>query len=211
MKEIGNFPQIQKFIKNYDDDKENSCSNIARYSIDEKTKLAFDFDGLQIGKKTILTDYMSCSYLNSLAGLLISKRFFEFIKSCKFPEYECFNVKIYQNETYIDNEYYWIHYIKKYPELINFNKSIFFINHPEANYKILNIKSNDELYRFQKSINYLIDFKHMVLNKDVLSEFDFFRLGTIDGETYINDNMKKKMIDFGINGLVYIPVEIETY
>src|SRR5688572_13073895 len=111
-KEIGNYPQIQDFKKGYDDDRKETCSQIARYYFGKRPDMEIDFDCLELANKARLTDYISSSYLNSLTGLLVSDNLFSFFSGLRMVSYISYKAPIYQKGNLLSVDYEWIHFIE---------------------------------------------------------------------------------------------------
>jgi len=203
IKEIGNFPQIQKFKKGYDDDRKESCSQIARYYFGKKPDVNIDFDCLELAKKAKLTDYMSASYLNDLTGLLASKNLHQFLTDLRTVDHVDYTVPIYQDGIIVSEGYKWIHFIQSYPDIINFVESDFFLDHSEANYKRLSLKSFVDYRTEQDRALYKINSKRLVLRSELVSKFDILRLGVVRNETFITEEVKNAMVERQFSGIVY--------
>jgi hypothetical protein len=206
LKVIGDFPQIQTFIKGYDSNRDNSCSRIGRY-ISEIPTIPFDFDGLELAKSAKLTDYISASYLSILSGLLITKVLYDFLGKLRVVNYLRYPVKIYSGGELITDEYTWLHYSRSYPEFIDFEKSEFYLDHPEVNYKKLSLKTYESFLEEKAHSNYIIESKRLVLKKGLASQLDVIRLGVIKGASYVTEVVKDEMCDRGFTGIVYEQAE----
>jgi len=202
-REIGNYPQIQNFKKGFDDDKKESCSQIARYYFGKKPDLEIDFDCLELAKKARLTDYVSSSYLNSLTGLLVSDNLFSFFSGLRLVSYISYKAPIYQKGNLLSADYRWIHFIEKYSEMINYPESDFFLDHPEARFKKLLIRSFAEYKIEEDKTQFAINSKRLVLKKEHADKFDVLRIGVVKNETYVTEIVKNEMINKGFTGMVY--------
>lgn len=206
-KEIGDYPQIQKFKKGYNPNKQESCSQIARYYFGIKPDVVVDFNCLELSTKAKLTDYVSASYLNALTGLLISRRLYDFLSSLRIPEHIFYQTHVYQKDVLIADNYLWMHFIKSYPELIDYSKSDFFLDHSEANYKKIPITSFAEYKEVQDKVRYKVNAKRLVLEKGFVSRFDVLRIGVVRNETFVTEAVKDEMIAKGFTGLVIEPAD----
>lgn len=206
-REIGDYPQIQKFKKGYDQHKPESCSQIGRYYFGIKPDVEIDFDCLQLTGKAKPTDYVSSSYLNSLTGMLISPDLNKFLSHLRLPDHISYSTGLYQKDQLISNGYKWIHFIKSYPETVSFVNSEFFLDHPEAGYKKIFIKSFAEYQEKQAKISYKINSQKLVLNSKYVSRFDVLRIGVVKNETYVTESLKDEMIAKRFTGLVYEPAD----
>jgi|GEM_PF-3372248 len=204
---VGDFPQIQQFKKGYDPNRRESCSQVGRYFFGKKPDVEIDFDGLQLSNNAKLTDYVSSSYLNSLTGLLVSERLFDFLMTLNSVEFVSFPTKIYQKEQIVSNSYKWLHFVEVYPGMINFPKSHFFLDHSEAKYKEVKVDSFEMYSVMQNQTSYDINSKRIVLNPNTVSHLDVLRLGTISCDTYVTESVKELLIENKFTGLVYEPAE----
>ncbi|MBX3241409.1 MAG: hypothetical protein KIT80_18000 [Chitinophagaceae bacterium] len=206
LKEIGDYPQIQDFKTGFDSRRPESCSRISRYD-SEVPPLDIDFDGMQLTKKTKLTDFVSASYMSKLTGLLVSESLLSYITSKRIVETLIFPVGLYYKDEKLSAKYFWIHYSKAYPEIIDYKQSKFFLNHSEVKYKDVTISSYQDYLKKQEASQYTIDSKYLVLMKEYLKDFDIFRIGIIKSETYITEEIKEEMVAKKFTGMVYEPVD----
>ena len=204
--DVGVFPQVQDFKSGYDNRRPESCSRISRYE-SEVPLLNFDFDGMQLKSKAKLTDYLTASYMSDLSGLLVSGYLCSYIKSKRIVENIIYPVGLYSNNEKLSNEYYWIHYTKTYPEIINYKQSKFFLNHNEAKYKEIIIESNEDFVMKQEGSEYIIDSRYLVLKKEITEQFDFLRIGVVKNATYVTEAVRDEMIAKGFTGIVYEPAD----
>ena len=202
-KEIGNYPQIQDFKKGYNDDKKESCSQIARYYFGKRPDVEIDFDCLELANKARLTDYISSSYLNSLTGLLVSDNLFSFFSGLRLVSYISYKAPIYQKGNLLSADYRWIHFIEKYSEMINYPESDFFLDHSEARFKKLLIRSFAEYKKEEDKTQFAINSKRLVLKKEHADKFDVLRIGVVKNETYVTEIVRNEMINKGFTGIVY--------
>lgn len=206
-KEIGDYPQVQKFKKGYNSNRQESCSQIARYYFGVKPDVEIDFNCLELSSKAMLTDYMSSSYLNALAGLLISQRLYDFFSGLRVPNHISYKACIYQKEKLVSDNYLWVHFISSYPELIDYSKSNFFLDHSEANFKKVLIASINEYKDLQDKVRYKVNTDKLVLKKELADKFDMLRIGVVRNETYVTESVKDEMIAKGFTGIVYEPAD----
>lgn len=204
IKDVGDFPQIQKFKNGYDYGRRESCSQISRYFFGKKPDIEIDFDGLELSKKAKLTDNLSASYLNELTGLLVSKNLYDFFSSLRTAEYLIYSTSIYQNGSILSKDYKYLHYIRSYPEMINYAASAFFLNHSDVNYKNIQINSFAEYDHENEKSRYIIKAKKLVSRKEMANEFDVLRIGlVVNAHTYITDGIKDEMVAKGFTGMTY--------
>jgi hypothetical protein len=206
-KEIGNYPQIQDFKKGYDDDRKESCSQIARYYFGKRPDVEIDFDCLELANKARLTDYISSSYLNSLAGLLVSDNLFSFFSGLRVVSYISYKAPIYQKGNLLSADYRWIHFIERYSEMINYPESDFFLDNSEVRRKKISIRSFAEYENEQDKAQYAINSERLVLRKEIAEKFDVLRIGVVRDETYVTETVKNEMINKGFTGIVYRPAD----
>lgn len=206
-KVIGDYPQIQKFKKGYNPNRQESCSQISRYYFGIKPDVAVDFNCLELSSKAKLTDYVSASYLNALTGLLISRELYDYLLELRIPEHSFYQAYVYQKDVLITNNYVWIHFINSYPELIDYPKSEFFLDHSEANYKEISVSSFTEYEKVQNKVRYKVNAKKLVLKKELVSKFDVLRIGVVRSEIFITEAVKDEMIAKGFTGIVYEPAD----
>lgn len=205
--EIGDYPQVQKFKKGYDSNRKESCSQIARYYFGMKPDIEIDFNCLELSNKARLTDYVSSSYLNALAGLLISQRLYDFFLGLRLPEYISYQAYIYQKEKLVSDSHLWAHFVKSYPEIIDYSKSNFFLDHSEVNYKKVAISSINDYKDLQNRVRYKVNTDKLVLKKVFADKFDVLRIGVVRNETYVTESVKNEMIAKGFTGLVFEPAD----
>ncbi|HVG17078.1 MAG TPA: hypothetical protein VM935_19050 [Chitinophagaceae bacterium] len=206
-KEIGDYPQIQKFIKGYNPNKQESCSQIARFYFGIKPDVEVDFNCLGLSSKAKLTDYLSASYLNALTGLLISRKLCDFLSGLRIPDNISYQAHVYQNEKLISDNYLWMHFINSYPELINYSKSDFFLDHSEANFKKVDITSFDEYKALQDKVRYKVNSNKLVVKKEFDDRFDLLRIGVVRNETYVTEIVKDEMVAKEFTGIVFEPAD----
>ena len=205
---IGNYPQMQNFVKGYDSDRLESCSKIARYYCARIPDKQLDFDGLELAKRAKLTDYTHAAYLSSVCGLLVSPGLFNYFKELHMVDYITYDAKIYQkNSNEVFATYKWIHYTKDYPGMIDYAKSYFYEDHPKPSYKRLHIKSFEEYKVTQERVQYMIDAKQLVLKKEIINQYDVLRIGVIKSETYVTETVKKQMEEKGFTGIEFKPAD----
>jgi len=206
-KEIGEYPQIQKFKKGYNANKQESCSQIARYYFGKRPDVEIDFDGLELANKAKLTDYLSSSYLNALTGLLVSDNLYNFFSGLQMASHISYLSRIYQKGDLISENYRWVHFIESYPEIINYSKSDFFLDHSEVNFKKLSIRSFVEYKNEQEKVRYKINSHRLLLKKELAIKFDILRIGVVKNETYVKETVKNEMVNHGFAGIVYEPAD----
>lgn len=201
LKITGAYPQIQKFIKGYDSEKVTSCSQVGSMFFSKLPNVSLDFKCLELAKKAKLTDYMSCSYLNELTGLLVSDSFRNFLMKFNLPNSMKYEASIYQNGDILSSNYCWMHYTSTYPEAIQFDASEFFLDHPEANYKKIEIASYNDFKSAETKFPYFINSKRLVLNSKFITRFDLIRIGVIHHETFVNEKLKDNIIGEKFTGI----------
>jgi len=207
LKEIGDYPQIQNFRKGYNPNRRESCSQISRFFFGKKPDVEIDFDCLEMATKAKLTDYVSCSYLSQLTGLLVSNKLFKFLSALKMPDHISYAAPIYQKGETLSSDYKWVHFTGFYPEMINFPASNFYLDHSEVNYKELSINSLLEYNAAQNNIQYKINAKKLVLKQEVAYASDILRIGSVRNETYISEVIKNEVITQGFTGMVFEPAD----
>lgn len=203
---VGDFPQIQKFKKGYNMNRRESCSQIARYFFGKKPDVQVDFDGLQLSNKAKTTDYLSSSYLNNLTGMLVSSGLFNYLTSLKIPEFIKYRATIYKKEQILAEDFYWIHFIKSYPELINFSESSFFLNHSEVKFKDIYINDILEYTQKQSSVAYKIEAKRLVLHKGAIN-FDLIRIGIIENRLLVTEEIMRDLVSKNFMGFQFNPAD----
>lgn len=202
-KEVGDFPQIRELKKGYNSTKKESCSQISRYYFGIKPDVQIDFDCLELSIKAKLTDLLSSSYLNMLTGLLISRKVYDYFLSLRVPEHICYSALVYQKDQIIADNYLWMHFTGNYSQIIDFSKSQFYLDHSDANYQILKIKSLSDFEAMQSRSSYKINARQLYLKKDIALQFDIMRLGIVRNDIFITDAVRQEMIARGFSGITY--------
>lgn len=207
LKEIGDYPQIQNFKKGYNPNRRESCSQISRYFFGKSPDVEIDFDCLKLSTRAKLTDYVSCSYLSQLTGLLVSNELYKFLSALKMPTHISYAAPIYKKDETHFSDFKWVQFTKSYPEIIDYQTSEFYLDHSDVCYKKITINSYPEYKVAQDNVQYKINAKKLVLKRTILNEFDVVRIGIVCNEIYITEVIKDEMVTKEFTGIAFEPAD----
>jgi hypothetical protein len=207
-KKVGAYPQIQKIPADYDRMSPNSIDKLPRYQ-EEFPDFRPDFPILPLEKKAKTTDMLSCAYLNSLRGWLISAKFSQILANFKSVPY-----KVYPVSVCIKNEivtYYWHHFITPNfaKELVVFNKTKFtVVGTDEEKYFTSFIDYENYRNKLRKSEHVrFLKCTFLAVDKSKFDfSYDIFTFGIKSG-FYISDKLRSELISQKITGIDILPAD----
>jgi len=120
IKEIGCWKQIDVPDKYWEID--NNFESIDWFLFQEKTP---NLEKFELKKKAKLTDLLSSHQLDASKGVFVSLKFKEIIEKHKFSGVKFYESSIKKGKDEIINNYFFMHVIDNYSELLNIKKSKF--------------------------------------------------------------------------------------
>jgi hypothetical protein len=207
-KKVGAYPQIQKISPTYDRMSPNSIDKLDRYQV-EFPDFQPNFPILPLEKKAKTTDWLSCAYLNSLTGWLISAKFSQIFANFKSVPY-----KVYPVSVCIKNEivtYYWHHFITPNfaKELVVFNKTQFTVvgTDEEKCFKTFIDYENYQKKLLQSEGVFFLKCTLLAVDKNKFDfSYDIFTFGIKFG-FYISDKLRNELISQKITGIDILPAD----
>lgn len=202
-KDIGpHYPQIQGFIKGYENDISNNRS-LDYFGEFKGEEVAFipDLSSMKAAERVKMTDLLSC-YLGPGTDLVVSTKFYSIVSNFMTSKIQVFESLIHKkNENF---RYKWLHFVYNLESFVNYQKSKF--SHPKKIFKkeVEAIKSQEDLHFFRKTID-----KHYLLESQKLyikhSELDFFVVGYFNQKCFVSEQLKNELEQQSLTGFVFQP------
>jgi len=194
------YPQCTGVLKDYNNDFKNSLS-LYYFAHQKGKKINYkpDLSAIKIGRKTRLTDCISCS-LGPGNDLVISYKFKNLLKNFKTSPLQLFNCVLNRKEEQFN--YWWVHYIYTLEKEVNYHKSTFRHSNEKLQAKLKSVKSyedyrsfydNDDTYGLVRASTTVID----------TSPLDFFIVGQFNQKHYVSQRMKDELEIKGISGITF--------
>jgi hypothetical protein len=202
------YPQIQKWKPGYNDDKPDSYYS---YYNAAKGGIFPDFepnlDSLLLHGKAKPTDFLSSGLS---IGFIINKKLKTLFEQFTLPPHRFFSAKIIYKKEEL-NDYYLMHIVSDYTDFIDYSKSTFitcgFFN---SNPVPLILTSKQDFTRqsveLQNNFNTntkdyrSIEATEIHLNQKFNKSLDFFKIGQVDINFYISQNLKDALLENNITG-----------
>lgn len=177
----------------------NECMNGQRIP---NSVVNFDYFELNEGAK--LTDILSSPLMN---GIVISEKLRKVIEDSNVLGVKYYGLIISTQEKYL-SEYSYMHITEIYRDYINYENSIFYVGDLLGNYRrdiTIRPKSFQELEDYSKKL--IFPEETIFANKIMLStsfpeKLDFFVLGAYDYSLFISENLKNKIEEEKISGIL---------
>lgn len=196
------FPQVQKMSPGYDYKSANSVHALSR--VQGIPDFEPNLDYFIVQSKAKLSDLLSVSVVRG--GFLVSKKFKEVLEGSKLVNHKFYPAKVsYKKQIY---DYYWMHVISDFTDIVDYNNSSFFIYHNYAhNLGEIAIGSKEDLLEKRKKIKadnpgktVTIWANKITLNNTFDKSLDLFEVGTFDANTYISLSLKNAIDNNNITG-----------
>ncbi|MFN8247688.1 MAG: hypothetical protein U0T68_01910 [Ferruginibacter sp.] len=179
------------------------------YHLGRKTSEFPDFipnlDYFILNSKALLTDMLSTSLISN--GFLVSENLKLLLLKHKISTHKYYNAKVcYKNKHY---EYYWMHIINDMFDVVNFNKSSFFVlQNFSQNLGGIKINSFNEyvikkekLKKDNPTKTVTIWAEKIVLNNKFSRDLDLFKIGSFSSQFFISEKLKENLIQENITGI----------
>jgi len=181
IKEIGHWKQMDVPDKYWAIT--NNFETINYHSFQEK---APNLENFELNKKAKLTDFLSTIQLDISKGMFVSSKIKEIIEKHNVFGIKFYNTSILMDKNEVTNNYFFMHVIDNYRELLNINKS-----------KFIDFLEDDEEVKLDLSepITGSIVAKKLTLK----NPYDLFRIpGGI--EIIISESLKNSFTEANITG-----------
>jgi hypothetical protein len=193
------FPQIQEIS--------------AKIDIDTKKRIEFllaDADrmlpgckiqGLVVSNDSILTDVLSCVYMNQYDGILCNQSFLTLLEGFNIIKHDLYHIEIeHRGNCY---SYFWLAFKETLVDYVNFSKSKFYLSDPLGD-KIgdLSIESKEQLLKIQKTAKAATKIKaeSFVLRQH---SFDLFQIGGWNFQIYVSPGLRDHLEKNKITGIEF--------
>lgn len=204
----GNFPQVYKFIKGYDEDAPNALFSLYKY------RNAFpdyvpNLDGVMLAGYAKLTDFISNGFSNRLR--IMSPRAKAVLGQYNLCSHQFYPLGLYKRK--IKHDYFLFHIVSDYSDFVDYERTSFqeydlisgyksesFFVHSKAEFW-----EKREAIKTEKDISWGIWGDRIVMNKDFNHELDFFVISILDANTYVSERLKNAIETAGLTGWEFTP------
>lgn len=198
------YPQVQKMNPEYDYKAPNSVHQLSRANSDFPD-FKPNLDYFIVHSQAKLTDLLSVTPLHG--GLLISDKLKNIFDQFNIAPHRYYPAKIKHRKNFYDN-YYWMHIICDLSNIVDYQKSSFFIYYNYGhNLGHINVSSKEEYFILKekvktdnpgKTVTIWADKIHLTsgFNKNI----DLFEIGSFNADYFISTSLKEKILQEKISG-----------
>lgn len=196
------FPQVQKMSPGYDYKSPNSVHALSRADGFPDFEPALDY--FIVHSRARLSDLLSVSVIHG--GFLISKKFKEVVTAFNLVSHKFYPAKVSHKKQL--HEYYWMHVISDFTDIVDYRRSSFFIYSNYAhNLGQIDITSKEELIQKRKEVKAANPGKtvtiwadRIILTNSFDRSLDLFEIGMFNSDTYISPELKDAIVSNNISG-----------
>ncbi|WP_455614159.1 hypothetical protein [Bacteroides congonensis] len=202
------FPQVYKFIKEYDEDAPNALFSLYKHK-DTFPDYVPNLDGVMLAGYAKLTDFISNGFSPYL--LIMNEKAKGILEQFHLCPHKFYPLGLYKRK--IKNDYFLFHYHSNYSDFVDYEKTSF------QEYDIISKYKSDSFFvhskkefwekrnaiEAEKGTSWGIWGDRIVMNQEFDRELDFFCITILDANNYVSERLKNAIETAGLTGWEFTP------